>query len=183
MSTFTNHTIKMFSMLVIASAGILGGMMGQAQAGDKKIYNAALCTPSEGSQESISYKHKNGAIYNYDTKRDLDIFCPVTRDNTTNRNGLKAWGFVGRNVPNSQDRLKCRMMSNKHENGFRIKKVPEKWVSLPLDRGSRSHTGTTKEPRVSSGVSGSFYTLHCVIPKAVPGKTPSYLASYYADEN
>ena len=183
MSTFTIHTIKMFSMLVIAGSAMLGGMVTQAQAGDKKIYNAALCTPRVGSSlAGTIVKYKNGAIYNFSTKRSVNVYCPVTRDNTSNKNGLKAWGFVGGNVPGSQDRLECQMMSLFHAHAGLIGTQKEKWVALPIDGGARTVANIRKEPS-ESRKHESFYSMECVIPKGKVGKAAPFLASYYVDEN
>ena len=198
MNIFTNDIIKVFRLLVIAAGIIMGGMESQAQAGDKKVFSATLCTPvvanagpnaKATSFTYVSYKYASGVIYNYGT-HTLSIQCEVTRDNTTNKNGLKAWGFVGRDSKNDSDLLRCRMKSinlyHRRSWGERPRGLyagtTANWVNLRSNVSKQTFKNRVKQPEKSSGIGYSSYLLECEIPKYESGKNPSYLASYWVEE-
>ena len=179
MNTFTTSTMKAVSMIVLAGGVFLGGMTDAAQAGDKKIYSAAYCKPQQGKQAG-KYARYSGNIWNYDRRQALIVECPVIRDNTTNRNGLKAWGFAARNSK-SAHRLTCTMISKDYKTGkvLASKRTQISASSKPATRPVNVSSGPKKS--LSKGM--SYYVLNCSIPPVnAKNNRASFLASYYVDE-
>ena len=176
MHTISTDIGSHWSILFISGALILVGMMGNAWAGDKKIYNATLCMPKY--QKNI-VRYANGSIYNFDTRKNVEIVCPVIRDNTTNSNGVKAWGFVGRNMLANSLIFRCSLFSSDPLN---MVAVDRHGGILKFNQGKRAFIDITYGPKKSLRGAISDYYLSCIIPKWERGKKPSSLASYYVEE-
>ena len=190
MNIFPNYMMNFVSVLFLTGSVLLGGITNNAHGGgEKKIYSAALCSPTEPirEQESADFTHANGAIYNKSSNHYLHITCPVTRDTTTNINGRHEWRFVGANRTNNRnngDDFWCTMIARSStdellwtldaslsfHNEARTFKEINFWRDVPGNLGSL-------------GNGGSYYYMECMIPPGNPGEDPSFLASYYVHEN
>ena len=172
MMIFTKQPGKMFSMFVLAGGVMLGSMIGQAQAGDKKIYNAALCQPRQANDTTL-FSYVNGSIINDDPKRFLHIECPVTRDEM--KKGIKKWSVIGSNM--SKGDIRCTMYSRRYPEGSVIDRQ-----TLPMKKNRLGRINqisnwqkrlkvltelkkTRFGPRVRRVASGkTYFTLSCSLP-------------------
>lgn len=179
MKTFTKHTMNILSMLVLAGGVLFGGMTGNVQAGDKKVYSATMCRPVWGNAiKDLPFRYDTGRIRNHSLTASLKIECPVVRDNHDNVNGLKAFGFVGQNL-NKDGRFKCVMSSRDFETGKHLDSAG--WY-IPYNKSLPVSQRFNKKPRKSQRSGKSFYRLQCDIPKRLPGRHSSYLSSYWVEE-
>ena len=179
MKTLTTSTVKVISMMILAGGLFLGSMTDAAHAGDKKIYSAAYCKPQDGKQAG-KFTRYSGYIWNYDTRRALVVECPVTRDNTSNRNGLKAWGFAARNSK-SAHRLTCTMISKDYKTG-KVLASKSTQITASSSRATRA-VNVSSGPKKSLSKGMSYYVLNCSIPPVnTTTNQVSFLSSYYVDE-
>ena len=169
----TKQPGKMFSMFVLAGGVMLAGMIGQAQAGDKKIYNAALCQPRQGSDDKTLYSYVNGSIINNDPRQPFHIECPVTRDEM--KKGIKKWSVIGSNM--SKGDIRCTMYSRRYPEGSvidrqtlpmkknrlgRINQVSNWQKRLKVLTELKKARFGQRVRRVASGK--TYFTLSCSLP-------------------
>ena len=173
MMTFTKPHIRLVLVIVLAGGVMLGGTIGQAQAGDRKIFNSALCQPQRGNMNTTQFDYYRGTIRNNDKKKYLIVECPVTRDSTSK--GVKEWGFSGLNRnPNAEgESFKCTMSSRAYPTG----QVLDSQLGFLKYKG-RVRVNITKGPK-KYGM--TYLSLTCTIPP--DAGQASRLGSYFVEEH
>ncbi len=171
MTNSTTTTRKSVSLVVAASALLLGLNIGTVYAGDDaKLYPGTMCRPSLGLNNYAPHVHYNGdgSISNTSEGFNVTVDCPIVRDNTTNKDGLKHVQ-VYYDDQNSFNNFSCTVHS-RWKWGNTIHKTTRGTVSKNFGIGYVYMFG----PDSSRGPN-TFYTMTCVIPRKVAGKPKSRL--------
>ena len=173
MPIFSQYVVKELSVLVVAGIVLFGGLLGQAQAGDRKIYNGALCQPRGGNMSTYDYHYYRGGLINQDMKAYLLVECPVTRD-SSNR-GVESWGFSGQNKNTQREGnvFSCTLSLREYSTGQVLDSA------TAFLKGTSERAEVTKSPR-KRGM--TYLSLICAIPPRVQNNKGSRLGSYYVVE-
>ena len=176
MNTSSISRMKVVAIMVITGGLWFGGMTGMVLAKDLKMYPASFCKPQDGYQAG-KFARYSGKIWNYDKVKTLKVECPVTRDNTTNTNGLVGWGMVGKNY-HRWGSLTCAMVSKDYKTGNILAKETARLLFSGNQQPRKVYILSGPKKSLSNGM--SYYVLSCEIPPW--NGHASYLAAYAADE-
>ncbi len=178
MNNFTTTTRKYFSLVLAAGALLLGLNVGTVYAGDDaKLYPGTMCRPSLGLNNYAPHVHYNGdgSISNTSEGFSVTVDCPIVRDNTTNKDGLKSV-VLYYDDQNPYENLKCRVYSrwiwgNTIHQSKSSKTIKNLGISYAYVHGLDSSRGPN-----------TFYTMSCVIPRKVAGRNKFRLLNYKVTE-
>ena len=126
---------------------------------DAKTYRATACQ----ARPADVGRYEHGAIFNpSDSATDVEVVCPLVRDNVENRDGVEIWI----NLAVGLEDVECEAAS---------------WSShyQELDRASDSVSGVgfpTMYLRLETSDSGGSYSLTCTLPP------DSMISSYEVQE-
>lgn len=129
--------VKLLAIMVWLS---LIGIPAVASADDAKVYSGSECTPVSPVFGGFRVLYETGAIVNTagDANNVVAVDCPIVRDNTQNRNGVK---LVEIRVKVTSDILHCKLQSLKpagevvqFTDVFSVRDIPDvQFLQMRLD--------------------------------------------------